>query len=117
MTICDTVIFPWKSGQENRTHVEYWERTIFIELKLKLISLIFFSIIIFVSGASDAIKNVLKLLICEVDGKKPGVMVPIPQYPLYSASLAEFNMQQIGYYLDESKNWGLSISELEVCDQ
>lgn len=41
-------------------------------------------------------------------------MVPIPQYPLYSASLAEFNMHQIGYYLDESKNWGLSIAELEV---
>ncbi|KAJ8949003.1 hypothetical protein NQ314_008309, partial [Rhamnusium bicolor] len=63
--------------------------------------------------ASDAIKNVLKLLICDVNGKKPGVMVPIPQYPLYSASLAEFNMHQIGYYLDESQNWGLDIAELQ----
>ncbi|KAJ8943756.1 hypothetical protein NQ318_011968 [Aromia moschata] len=65
------------------------------------------------NGASDAIKNVLKLLICTVNGKKPGVMVPIPQYPLYSASLAEFDMHQIGYYLDESRNWGLDIAELQ----
>lgn len=64
-------------------------------------------------GASDAIKNVLKILICPIDGKKPGVMIPIPQYPLYSATLAEFNMAQIGYYLDEANNWGLSVDELQ----
>ncbi|KAK9881004.1 hypothetical protein WA026_014347 [Henosepilachna vigintioctopunctata] len=69
--------------------------------------------IILGSGASDCIKNILKLLICEVDCKKPGVMVPIPQYPLYSASIAEFNMHQIGYYLDESKGWGLDVAELK----
>ncbi|CAG2058786.1 unnamed protein product [Timema podura] len=40
-------------------------------------------------------------------------MVPIPQYPLYSATLAEFNMHQIGYYLDEEKGWSLEISELK----
>lgn len=40
-------------------------------------------------------------------------MVPIPQYPLYSATLAEFNMHQIGYYLNESKGWGLDVSELQ----
>lgn len=65
------------------------------------------------AGASDAIKNVLKLLICQVNGKQPGVMIPIPQYPLYSASLAEFGINQIGYYLDESRNWGLDIAELQ----
>lgn len=66
------------------------------------------------TGASDAIKNVLKLLISDVNGKPPGVLIPIPQYPLYSASLAEFNMDQIGYFLDESRNWGLDVAELEV---
>uniref|UniRef100_A0A6P7FXB7 alanine transaminase n=1 Tax=Diabrotica virgifera virgifera TaxID=50390 RepID=A0A6P7FXB7_DIAVI len=64
-------------------------------------------------SASDAIKNVLKLFICRVNGKKPGVMIPIPQYPLYSATLSEFDIDQVGYYLDESKNWGLSLQELE----
>lgn len=65
------------------------------------------------AGASDGIKNVLKLLNRCTNGKRPGVMAPIPQYPLYLAALAEFNMHQIGYYLDESKNWALSIEELE----
>ncbi|XP_060535868.1 alanine aminotransferase 1-like [Cylas formicarius] len=65
------------------------------------------------AGASDAIKNILKLLICPVDGKPPGVMTPIPQYPLYSATLAEFGMHQIGYYPNESRNWGLDVAELE----
>uniref|UniRef100_A0A1B6CHN5 alanine transaminase n=2 Tax=Clastoptera arizonana TaxID=38151 RepID=A0A1B6CHN5_9HEMI len=69
--------------------------------------------IILSSGASDAIKSVLKLLIEDMDCKKPGVMIPIPQYPLYSASLAEFNMQQIGYYLNEDAEWSLDIPELE----
>lgn len=68
-------------------------------------------------GASDAIKNVLKLLICNVGGKEPGVMIPIPQYPLYSASLAEFGITQVGYYLDESRNWGLDIAELQVTSE
>ena len=40
-------------------------------------------------------------------------MIPIPQYPLYSASLAEYGLEQVGYYLDESSNWGLSTEELE----
>lgn len=39
--------------------------------------------------------------------------VPTPQYPLYSATIAEFGMQQVGYYLNEETNWGLDIPELE----
>lgn len=69
--------------------------------------------IIISGGASDAIKNVLKIINQPVNGKLPGVMVPIPQYPLYSATLAEFNMAQIGYYLNEDKAWGLDESELQ----
>ena len=45
--------------------------------------------------------------------KRPGVMIPIPQYPLYSASLAEYNMDQVGYFLDEDKNWSLDMAEIE----
>ncbi|XP_014248318.1 alanine aminotransferase 1 [Cimex lectularius] len=65
------------------------------------------------AGASSAIKSVLSLLKYNHEGKRPGVMIPIPQYPLYSASLAEFDMEQIGYYLDEDKNWALEVKELE----
>lgn len=69
--------------------------------------------IVLSGGASDGIKNLLKMLNCEMHGKKPGVMVPIPQYPLYSATLAEFNMHQIGYFLNEQKQWGLDLAELQ----
>lgn len=65
------------------------------------------------AGASQSIKSVMALLNNEVDGKRPGIMVPIPQYPLYSATIAEYGMEQIGYYLDEAKNWGLDINELQ----
>ncbi|CAH1398727.1 unnamed protein product [Nezara viridula] len=58
-------------------------------------------------------ESVLKLLISQTDGKKAGVMVPIPQYPLYSATISEFDMHLIGYYLDEASNWSLSLAELE----
>ncbi|KAK6632769.1 hypothetical protein RUM43_013540 [Polyplax serrata] len=69
--------------------------------------------IVLSAGASDGIKNVLKIMNQSVNQKRPGVMVPIPQYPLYSATLAEFNMHQIGYYLDEAKGWGLDVNELQ----
>lgn len=40
-------------------------------------------------------------------------MIPIPQFPLYSETLAEFGLAQIEYYLDEDNKWSLDIHELE----
>lgn len=40
-------------------------------------------------------------------------MIPVPQYPLYSATLSEYGAHQIEYYLDEDNNWALNIDELE----
>lgn len=65
------------------------------------------------AGASQSIKAVMNLLNRKIDGKVPGVMVPIPQYPLYSATIAEFGMCQVGYYLNEDNKWGLDIPELK----
>lgn len=65
------------------------------------------------AGASEGIRACLKLMTNPGEGKRPGVMIPIPQYPLYSASLAEYNMDQVGYYLDEDRNWALDPAELE----
>ncbi|GAB1868569.1 alanine transaminase [Camponotus japonicus] len=69
--------------------------------------------VILSNGASDGIKSVLKLFNETIDNKPSGVLVPIPQYPLYSATLSEFGLTQIGYYLDEDNKWSLEISELE----
>ena len=39
-------------------------------------------------------------------------MVPIPQYPLYSALLTLDNGTMVKYYLDEDKNWGVDPEEI-----
>ncbi|XP_072855728.2 alanine aminotransferase 1 isoform X1 [Pogona vitticeps] len=64
------------------------------------------------TGASDAIVTILKLLVSGEGCSRTGVLIPIPQYPLYSAALAELNAVQINYYLDEEKCWALDIGEL-----
>ncbi|XP_075989498.1 alanine aminotransferase 1-like [Anticarsia gemmatalis] len=65
-----------------------------------------------VPGASAGIKGCLQLFVNDLQ-EKSGVMVPIPQYPLYSASLAEYGLTQVDYYLNESKNWALTYEDLE----
>jgi alanine transaminase len=64
------------------------------------------------TGASDGIKSILKLSVTH-SSRKAGVMIPCPQYPLYSATCAEYGLYPIPYYLDESNKWGLNIEELE----
>lgn len=61
--------------------------------------------IILTDGASKGVSAVLIGLI-----KKPtdGFMIPIPQYPLYSATIELYGASQIGYYLDEANSWQLS---------
>ena len=42
-----------------------------------------------------------------------GVLVPIPQYPLYSAMTTMFNAHLVPYFLDESSGWAATVTELE----
>ena len=56
----------------------------------------------------------MELLLTDHRSSKPaGFMIPIPQYPLYSATVSEYDAEQIGYYLDEANNWALNINELQ----
>lgn len=54
----------------------------------------------------------LKLLVCGEGQERTGIMISIPQYPLYSAALAELGAVQINYYLNEEQCWSMDISEL-----
>lgn len=40
------------------------------------------------------------------------MMIPIPQYPLYSASIALNGGQVVPYYLDEESGWQLGSKQL-----
>ncbi|GKT27766.1 Probable alanine aminotransferase, mitochondrial [Aduncisulcus paluster] len=59
-------------------------------------------------GASAGVKNILQLIASPGDG----VMIPIPQYPLYSATLSLLGAKQIDYFLDEDDCWGIKKEEL-----
>ena len=62
------------------------------------------------NGASEAVRTAFSAL---VRHPYDGIMVPIPQYPLYSALLTLKGGELLPYYLDESRNWGLDIEGIE----
>jgi alanine transaminase len=61
-------------------------------------------------GASKGVQAALRILIA---GPRDGIMIPIPQYPLYSATITLYEGKQVHYYLDESQDWRLSRKLLE----
>jgi aspartate/methionine/tyrosine aminotransferase len=42
-----------------------------------------------------------------------GIMIPIPQYPLYSAAISQFGGSQVEYYLNEDNNWEIDMDSVE----
>jgi alanine transaminase len=62
------------------------------------------------AGASSGV-NTLLHVICS--GPKTGVLVPIPQYPLYTATLSLIDATCVPYYLDEAKAWGTNLDAIK----
>jgi alanine transaminase len=63
------------------------------------------------AGASSGV-NTLLHVICA--GNNTGVLVPIPQYPLYTATLSVLNARCVPYYLEESRAWGTDVSGIKA---
>jgi len=61
-------------------------------------------------GASKGVQTVLRLL---VDGPKDGILIPTPQYPLYSATITLYGGAQVPYPLEEARGWSLRRDRLE----
>jgi aspartate/methionine/tyrosine aminotransferase len=61
-------------------------------------------------GASKGVQTILKLLLA---GPADGIMIPIPQYPLYSATITLYEGRIVPYYLDEADRWRFNRSMLE----
>lgn len=66
--------------------------------------------IILGNGAGECAKYVIDLLI---GGKGDGIMIPIPQYPLYSAAIRKAGGTQVNYYPDEDGGWVVTREILE----
>lgn len=62
------------------------------------------------NGASEGAKHVLEMLI---SAPTDGIMIPIPQYPLYSATIRKCGGVQVDYFPDEEQGWVLDRDMLE----
>jgi len=62
------------------------------------------------NGASEGARFILEMLIAE---RSDGIMIPTPQYPLYSATIRKCGGTQVNYYPDEDGGWTLTPEVLE----
>ncbi|XP_065628699.1 alanine aminotransferase 1, mitochondrial isoform X3 [Quercus suber] len=62
------------------------------------------------NGASPAVHMMMQLLI---RSENDGILCPIPQYPLYSASIDLHGGTPSPYYLNEAIGWGLEVPSLK----
>jgi len=62
------------------------------------------------NGASTSIGQLLTALLSD---SSCGVMIPTPQYPIYSASIDLLGGRKVGYFLDEKNKWNLDMKELD----
>ncbi len=62
------------------------------------------------NGASEAVRYIIDMLIA---APTDGIMIPIPQYPLYSATIAKAGGKLVGYFPDEKRGWALDRSILD----
>jgi alanine transaminase len=63
--------------------------------------------VILTDGASGGVKMTIVSLL-----PHDGILIPTPQYPLYSAEIALRGGRRINYYLDEAHDWQLSEAAL-----
>ncbi|KAJ6028510.1 hypothetical protein N7540_004086 [Penicillium herquei] len=66
---------------------------------------------LFLTGGASAGVATLLNVIC--NDSNAGVLVPIPQYPLYTATLALLNAHCVPYYLEEQKAWGTNVDAIK----
>lgn len=60
-------------------------------------------------GATSGIIDFLQII---VSGENDGVVLPIPQYPLYSALISLFGAKLVPYYLREETGWSFDSESL-----
>jgi len=61
-------------------------------------------------GASEGIEFCISALI---KNSNHGLLVPVPQYPLYSALIVKTGGNIVGYYLKEEDDWSISLEDIE----
>ncbi|KZV62151.1 transaminase [Peniophora sp. CONT] len=62
------------------------------------------------AGASAGVTLLLTILL---HGPKTGILIPIPQYPLYTATIAAVGGTALPYHLNEEKEWSTSTDDID----
>eukprot|EP00927_Polykrikos_kofoidii_P044439 TRINITY_DN38402_c0_g1_i1.p1 TRINITY_DN38402_c0_g1~~TRINITY_DN38402_c0_g1_i1.p1 ORF type:complete len:444 (+),score=69.81 TRINITY_DN38402_c0_g1_i1:181-1332(+) len=62
------------------------------------------------NGASDGVRMLMTALVRKAPVYHDGMLVPIPQYPLYSATCTLLDGSLVPYYLDEAGGWSLDVA-------
>ena len=62
-------------------------------------------------GASPAVQMILRLLI---QNSQVGIMIPIPQYPLYSAAIVLNGGTIVDYQMTEQGGWDINLKTIEA---
>nr|PIL96257.1 putative aminotransferase [Toxoplasma gondii COUG] len=65
-------------------------------------------------GASSGIRLVLELLLRE---RSDGLLIPVPQYPLYAGLIVRLGGRVVPYYLEEETGWSFSLSAVREAMQ
>ncbi|KAK9817869.1 hypothetical protein WJX72_003409 [[Myrmecia] bisecta] len=65
-------------------------------------------------GASQGVHSVMRMLLRD---ESDAILTPIPQYPLYSATITLYGGTLLPYYLNEDQGWGLDVKHLDAQTQ
>ncbi|KAJ6481955.1 alanine aminotransferase [Mycena sanguinolenta] len=63
------------------------------------------------AGASAGVSLLINMLVAN---ETEGVLIPIPQYPLYTAALAQHHGRPISYFLNEASGWSTDPASIEA---
>ncbi|KAG0479362.1 hypothetical protein HPP92_010220 [Vanilla planifolia] len=67
--------------------------------------------LIFLTGGAS--KGIMQILHTIIRNGRDGILVPVPQYPLYSATISLYGGSLVPYYLEEEANWGLDLNNVK----
>ncbi|KAL7266973.1 alanine transaminase [Rhizina undulata] len=67
---------------------------------------------IFLSGGASSGVSTLLHTICA--SPNTGILIPIPQYPLYTATLALLDATPVPYYLNEAASWSTDVEHIRT---
>ena len=66
------------------------------------------------AGASSGVNTLLHVMCA---APNTGILVPIPQYPLYTATLSVLDATCVPYYLDEARDWGTDLDAIRTAHE